>query len=100
MFHPKDTRRLVVYALCMRTTLTMDDDILAAARERARIERRPLGAVISDLSRRALAAEGASGAPTDTTPRTREFFGFVPLPRRGGIITNELVNSIREEEGL
>jgi hypothetical protein len=27
-------------------------------------------------------------------------YGFMPLPHRGVIITNELVNRIREEEGI
>jgi len=38
----------------VRTTLDLDDDVLAAAREIAAEGRRPLGAVISDLARRAL----------------------------------------------
>lgn len=39
----------------MRTTLDLDDDVLAAARELARAERRSLGAIVSELSRRGLA---------------------------------------------
>ena len=39
----------------MRTTLDLDDDVVAAARELAAEERRSLGAVISRLARRGLA---------------------------------------------
>jgi hypothetical protein len=37
----------------MRTTLDIDDDILAAAKERAQRERKSIGTVISELARRA-----------------------------------------------
>ena len=42
---------------CVRTTLTLDDDILAAARELADQRGASVGAVISELSRRGLEAE-------------------------------------------
>jgi hypothetical protein len=38
----------------MRTTLELDDDVVAAARELAAAERRSLGSVISELARRGL----------------------------------------------
>jgi hypothetical protein len=38
----------------MRTTFEIDDDVLAAARELAALERRSLGSVISELARRGL----------------------------------------------
>lgn len=38
----------------MRTTLELDDDLLAAAREIAAAERRSLGSVVSELARRGL----------------------------------------------
>ena len=39
----------------MRTTVDLDDDVLAAARALAAAERRSLGKVLSDLVRRGLA---------------------------------------------
>ena len=47
----------------MRTTLQLDDDVLAAARVLARQRRRSVGDVISDLARQALsgAADGGGG---------------------------------------
>lgn len=38
----------------MRTTLDLDEDVVAAARELAAGERRSLGSVISELARRGL----------------------------------------------
>ena len=38
----------------MRTTLDLDDDVVAAARELALEDRRSLGSVISELARRGL----------------------------------------------
>ena len=38
----------------MRTTLDLDDDVVAAARELAADERRSLGSVVSELARRGL----------------------------------------------
>ncbi len=40
----------------MRTTLTIDDDLLAAAKSIARSRSLPLGRVFSDLARRGLSA--------------------------------------------
>lgn len=53
----------------MRTTLELDDDLLAAARELAAAERRSLGAVISELARRGL------------TPARVEVEGDLPVIR-------------------
>ncbi len=79
----------------MRTTLDLDDDVLIAARERARRERRTIGKVVSDLAREALT--GAVGIEADGEP---EFLGFRPLPHRGGVVTNELIDRLREEHGV
>ena len=42
----------------MRTTLTIDDDVLLDARDIARTEGRSLGAVVSDLMRQSLRPVG------------------------------------------
>lgn len=44
----------------MRTTLALDDDVLAAARDIAAARSQSLGAVVSDLVRRALKPAAAS----------------------------------------
>lgn len=55
----------------MRTTLEIDDDVVTAARELAALERRSLGAVISELARRGLtpsAVESDGGLPVIRVP--------------------------------
>ena len=65
----------------MRTTLTLDDDVLRAAKSIARTEGKSLGAVISEWIRRALAPRPQEAAedgfpvfdvPADATPITLE----------------------------
>jgi hypothetical protein len=78
----------------VRTTLDIADDVLQAAKERARREKKTAGEVISELARSALTAppESARARP----PMTR--FGFRPFPKRGGIVTNELIDKLREDD--
>jgi hypothetical protein len=78
----------------MRTTLDIADDVLQAAKERARREGRTAGEIISDLARQALTTPPRAGNPTPEI-----FHGFELLPHRGGLVTNELVNEIRNEIG-
>ncbi|MDR0848860.1 MAG: hypothetical protein LBN10_07440 [Propionibacteriaceae bacterium] len=80
----------------MRTTLTLDDDVIAVTREVAIAERTTMGKVISDLVRRALTTSPA----TPTTASTTSRYGFRPLPSRGVIVTNDLIDQIRDEEGI
>ena len=75
----------------MRTTLNLDDDILGAAHELAKRQKRTAGQVISDLVRQALQAPG-------TTPGGETaVLGFRPFPARGALVTNEIVDKLREE---
>jgi hypothetical protein len=78
----------------MRTTLDIADDVLQAAKERARREKKTAGEVISELARKALTAppQWAFARP----PKAR--FGFRPFPKRGGIVTNELIDKLREDD--
>jgi hypothetical protein len=46
----------MLYAMSMRTTLEIDDDLLAAAREAARKQGVSLGRMISELARQSLLA--------------------------------------------
>jgi hypothetical protein len=77
----------------VRTTLTIDDDVWLAVRERARRESRTAGQVLSDLARRAL----TNLQPAATVPTEPEFHGFAPLPHRGEAISNTLIDRLREE---
>ena len=81
----------------MRTTLNIDDDLLMAVREEARRNSQPIGAVVSGLLRQAFEGDHTErhGAAEEPPPE----FGFRPFPRRGGIVTNKLIDQLREESG-
>lgn len=78
----------------MRTTLDIDDDVLQAAKERARRDGRTAGQVISDLARSALTA-----APVQAAMREpKAVYGFRPFPKRGGVVTGEQIDRLREDD--
>jgi hypothetical protein len=86
----------------MRTTLDIADDVLFAARDLARREKKSLGEVISDLARQAF-TQGAGAAPALPRHRAAEplaSYGIHPLPARGGIVSNELIDRLRDDEGI
>jgi len=77
----------------MRTTLDIADDVLLAAKERARREHKTVGAVVSELLRQAL-----TSPPPSAVREPRAVYGFKPFGRRGGIVTNELIDQLRNED--
>lgn len=77
----------------MRTTLTIDDDVLQAVRERAESSGKPLGKVMSDLARKSLTSQ-------EESPRYDPYglgIKFLPKSPEGRIVTMELVNRLRDE---
>jgi hypothetical protein len=78
----------------VRTTIDVDDDVLMAVKERARREKRSAGEVLSEIAREALTRRHA---PEDVR-EAESFYGFRPLPHRGAVVTNELVNRLRDED--
>jgi len=81
----------------VRTTLDIDDDVLAAAKEIGRRERKTAGAVISALARGALTQSAPRAGDRVREPKAS--YGFAPLPARGVVLTDELINRLREEIG-
>lgn len=81
----------------MRTTLNIDDDVLIAVREVAARESKSAGAVVSSLLRQSLVHGGPETPRRKADPEPE--FGFRPFPRRGGVVTNELIDRLREETG-
>jgi hypothetical protein len=81
----------------MRTTLDIDDDVLQAAKELARRERKTAGRILSELARRGL-TEAKGGSAEEPTAK-EVFLGFRPFARRGTIVTNEIIDRLREEDG-
>lgn len=89
----------------MRTTMDLDADALMAAKELARAENTSLGKVVSRLIRRALTGEEVGAAaslhaqaapPSEAVART----GFLPFAPRGSVVSNELIEHLREMEGV
>jgi hypothetical protein len=78
----------------MRTTLDIADDVLLAAKERARREHKTAGEVISELARLALTAPPQAAAVREPKPA----HGLRPFARRGGIVTNECIDQLRDED--
>ncbi|CAN5918577.1 ribbon-helix-helix domain-containing protein [soil metagenome] len=77
----------------MRTTLDIAYDVLLAAKERAKRERKTAGQVISELVRQALTVPQPSGVRAP-----KAVHGFRPFARRGSIITNELIDQLRTDD--
>jgi hypothetical protein len=74
----------------MRTTLFIDDDVLAAAKELAASERKTVGEVISALARRAL-------CPAESRRKTRNSVPLLPVNPDTPRVTSELVRRLRED---
>jgi hypothetical protein len=74
----------------MRTTLTIDDDVLAAAKALAGSQHKTTGEVLSALARQAL-------QPSPQGRRYRN--GFLLLEVKPGAVpvTQEMVNQLRDE---
>lgn len=81
----------------MRTTLDIDEDVLLAAKSMARRQRKSAGSIISELARKGLTEKSADSA--GTVGEDQSFYGFNPLPKRGVVVTDELIDSLREEHG-
>ncbi len=76
----------------MRTTLDIEEDVLFAAKDLARREKKTAGQIISELARKGLA-----GAQTSAAREPKAIYGFRPFPREGRVVSNELINKLRED---
>jgi hypothetical protein len=74
----------------MRTTLAIDDDILAAAKELADVQHQTVGEVISSLARKAL-------SPVKPEAATREGVPQFPIKSGSKPVTLEIINKLRDE---
>ncbi|MEO8060652.1 MAG: CopG family transcriptional regulator [Burkholderiales bacterium] len=85
----------------MRTTLDLDEDVLASAKEIARRENKTAGQVLSELARRALTQGAGSGAVSGSARAAKaepaSLLGFRPFASRGAVVTNALVQKLRDE---
>ncbi|WP_345536788.1 CopG family transcriptional regulator [Variovorax defluvii] len=76
----------------MRTTLAIDDDVLAAARHLAEREQKSIGEVISALARQGLSRG------TRSTRAERNGIPLLPSRKSAVPVTLELVNQLRDEQ--
>ena len=74
----------------MRTTLTIDDDVLAAVKDLASRNGQSLGEVISGLARQAL-------DPVRPMAKTRNGILLLPDLEDGRPVDMDLVNQLRDE---
>jgi hypothetical protein len=85
----------------MRTTLDIEDDVLAAAKELARRQGTSAGAMVSRLLRAALNGSAAGGLAPSASATTGGLAGFRPFPARTGqLVTNAQIDQLRDEAGL
>jgi len=76
----------------MRTTLEIDDDVMQAVREMARLKNQGIGRTISDLPRR--------GLIPDAAPAREMQFG-IPVWKHGPgavAVTSEMVRNLADDE--
>ena len=74
----------------VRTTLSIDDDVLAAARHLAERQQRTIGEVVTDLMRQSL-------QPPARKRATRNGVPLLPSGRSGKAVSADLVNALRDE---
>ena len=74
----------------MRTTLKIDDDVLAAAKGLAERQHKSVGEVISILTRQALRPASSAGTSRNGVP-------LLPMRPDSTPVTMELVNRLRDE---
>ncbi|MEB3234841.1 MAG: CopG family transcriptional regulator [Cyanobacteriota bacterium] len=88
----------------MRTTLDLDDDVLRAAKELARQQKRSAGKVVSSLLREALMGQVDAGSGQAAPPQQWAVGGFRPFDRQskgqGQLVTDAQVDALRDQLGI
>lgn len=74
----------------MRTTLSIDDDVLAAAKGLAALQNKTVGEVISEFTRNAL-------RPNAQKSKSRNGVPLLSVRAGAAAVTPELVNQLRDE---
>lgn len=76
----------------VRTTLNIEDDVLATVRALAIRDRKPLGTVVSAMLRRAVEP------PTKATKATRNGIPLFPVSPNARVVTPEHIKELLEED--
>jgi hypothetical protein len=74
----------------MRTTLTIDDDVLTVVKGLAARQGKTIGKVVSELARQSLRPVAASGKLRNGVP-------LLPVNANASPVTLEVVNALRDE---
>lgn len=82
----------------MRTTLDIEEDVLAAAREIARRQNISAGQLISRLLREALSGRAYHNSTAHDDSALAG--GFRPFPSQGILISNDKIDDLRDTEGV
>lgn len=73
----------------MRTTIDLEEDVLLAIKEIARMKNQSIGKVLSDLARQALSRQDAL--------TVRNSVPLFPIQPGASVVTLELVNQLQDE---
>jgi hypothetical protein len=89
----------------MRTTLSIDDDVLYAVKSLARRQRRSAGEVLSELARQALQAPAGQAVERSAIDVARDVqlaaLGLVPYRApEVAVVTQAQIEALREGEGV
>ncbi len=82
----------------MRTTLNIEDDVLAAAKELSSRQRLSAGQLISRLLRESMS--GTQRAGLADGGEARAVAGFLPFASQGVLITNAQIDALRDAKGV
>jgi Bacterial antitoxin of type II TA system, VapB len=85
-----DVQRSAEKGVEMRTTLTIDDDVLAEAKRVAALQNKTVGEVISALARQALCRVA-------TSPKTRNGVPLLSVRAGATPVMLDMVNELRDE---
>jgi len=85
----------------VRTTLDIDEDVLGAAKELAKRQNLSTGQVVSQLLRRVLTGQEAKSTTSpQASVASSAVTGFQPFPAGRAVVTSEIVNRLRDAEGV
>lgn len=85
----------------MRTTIDIHDDVLSAVKELARQQDRSLGSVVSQLLRQALTGRRNDDAVgTGDAAPSPGVCGFRSFSSRGVTVSNDMIDALRDAEGI
>lgn len=82
----------------MRTTIDIEDDVLAAAKELARLQNVSAGQIVSRLLREALVGLNKKETSGEIAQATKS--GFRAFPAGQKLVSNDWIDHLRDQEGI